>query len=119
VATVVAGGIAGGSLTFAATVTEVAGIGSITRAACGLRGNIGASVNFAIASCAARSLVPGRVSTTTTDCGFAAAIAAIARGFTNGITFRGGVVAFGSRWRLFAPAIGDANAGIAIVPRRS
>src|SRR6266545_7688198 len=32
------------------------------------------------------------VSTPTTELGFAAAIAAIARGFTNGITFGGGVV---------------------------
>src|ERR1043165_1981619 len=33
--------------------------------------------------------------TTTTESGFAAAIAAIARGFTNGITFGGGVVCLG------------------------
>jgi hypothetical protein len=56
----------------------------------------------------------------TTDFGSCAASAAIARGFTNGMTLCGGVLAFGLRSRSFtrAPAIGDANEGIAIVPRR-
>jgi hypothetical protein len=35
------------------------------------------------------------VSRTSTDLGFAAATAAIARGFVNGMTFGGGVLAFG------------------------